>query len=74
MKNIFLVEQVNQMEFNAEHNESIMMAMNEANESLEEKLKSLQEQYDSVSELIKDREVYQAEKVILEKQIAKLEA
>ena len=74
MKNIFLVEQVNQMEFNAEHNESIMMAMNEANESLEEKLKSLQEQYDSVSEFIKDREVYQAEKVILEKQIAKLEA
>ena len=62
------------MEFNAEHNESIMMAMNEANESLEEKLKSLQEQYDSVSEFIKDREVYQAEKVILEKQIAKLEA
>ena len=41
MKNIFLVEQVNQMEFNAEHNESIMEAMNEANESLEEKLKSL---------------------------------
>ena len=62
------------MEFNAEHNESIMMAMNDANESLEEKLKSLQEQYDSVSEFIKDREVYQAEKVILEKQIAKLEA
>ena len=62
------------MEFNAEHNESIMEAMNEANESLEEKLKSLQEQYDSVSEFIKDREVYQAEKVILEKQIAKLEA
>ena len=62
------------MEFNAEHNESIMMAMNEANESLEEKLKSLQEQYDSVSEFIKDREVYQAEKVILEKKIAKLEA
>ena len=62
------------MEFNAEHNESIMDAMNEANESLEEKLKSLQEQYDSVSEFIKDRDVYQAEKVILEKQIAKLEA
>ena len=62
------------MEFNAEHNESIMEAMNEANESLEEKLKSLQEQYDSVSEFIKDRDVYQAEKVILEKQIAKLEA
>ena len=62
------------MEFNAEHNESIMMAMNEANESLEEKLMSLQEQYDSISEFIKDREVYQAEKVILEKQIAKLEA
>ena len=62
------------MEFNAEHNESIMDAMNEANESLEEKLKSLQEQYDSVSEFIKDRDVYQAEKVILEKYIAKLEA
>ena len=46
------------MEFNAEHNESIMEAMNEANESLEEKLKSLQEQYDSVSEFIKDRDVY----------------
>ena len=74
MKNIFLVEQVNQMEFNAEHNESIMEAMNEMNVSLEEKLKSLQEQYDSVSEFIKDKEVYQAEKVILEKQIAKLEA
>ena len=71
---MFLVEQVNQMEFNAEHNESIMEAMNEANVSLEEKLKSLQEQYDSVSEFIKDKEVYQAEKVILEKQIAKLEA